>query len=228
MRIRRLILPLALLSSAPAAAVELSGEVGAVSDYRYRGVSLSGRNPAVQGSVTVEHESGLYAELWGSTLGDSNPGNVELDFNAGYSKQLSEHFSIEVYATRYVYPAAGSQDYFEGTATATLSRGPASASLGLSYAPPQSALRDDSGRRHDNVYLSSDATYELPKTPVTLIAHAGHERGAFDEAEGGGKWDWTLGGEVKLNALKLGLSYTGSNADGGDRHGIVASAFVEW
>jgi uncharacterized protein (TIGR02001 family) len=178
--------------------------------------------------VTVEHDSGLYAELWASTLGRANPANCELDFTAGFETDLSKHLSFDLSGTTYVYPRAGSDNYLEGTAKATASFGAAAASLGVSYAPEQRGTRDGAGRRHDNAYAFVEGTYEIPKTPVTLNAHLGHERGAFDEVENGGKWDWSIGGEAKLTPLKLGLAYIGSDADGSDRHALVASAFVEW
>ena len=63
---------------------------------------------------------------------------------------------------------------------------------------------------------------------MTLKSGLGYERGAFDEVEHGGKWDWTLGGEAEFKPVTLGLAYVGSNADGGDRHALVASAFLSW
>lgn len=228
MRANWLIPLLALPWSAPAAAMDVSGELGAVSDYRFRGVSLSNGHPAVQGSVTLEHDSGLFAELWTSTLGSSGPANVELDFTGGYEKELSKHFSFSLSGTGYIYPRAGADNYVEATASGTATYGAASASLGVSYAPAQRGLRDEAGRRHDNVYGFGDAALELSGTPVTLNAHLGYERGAFDEVERGGKWDWSLGAEVKHKGIKLGLSYVGSDADRGDCNALVASAFVEW
>jgi uncharacterized protein (TIGR02001 family) len=227
MRVKGLLL-LLVAWPAPAAALDISGELGAVSDYRYRGVSLSGDHPAVQGSITVEHESGLYGELWTSTLGRTDPANIELDFTGGYEKDLSKHLSFDLSATSYVYPHAASDNYVEGTAKATANFGAASTSLGVSFAPAQRGTRDDIGRRRDNTYVFAEGALDLPKTPVTLNAHLGYERGAFDNVERGGKWDWSFGGEVKLKPMKLGLSYVGSNADGGDRRALVASAFVEW
>jgi uncharacterized protein (TIGR02001 family) len=219
---------IALVWGSSAAAADISGETGAVSDYRYRGVSLSHGRPAVQGSLTIEHDSGLYAEMWGSTLGSGNPANVEVDITGGYSADLSEHVSIDLSGTYYAYPKAGSDNYFEAAALATVTHGKGSASVGVSYAPAQSGTRDEIGRESDNIYLFTSAEYEVPKTPVTLKAGLGFERGAFDEVARGGKWDWMLGGEVELKPAKIGLAYVGSDADGGDRHALVASLFLAW
>ncbi|MEA3081004.1 MAG: hypothetical protein QOD54_672 [Sphingomonadales bacterium] len=218
-----------LWTSAAAAAVDLSGEIGVVSDYRYRGISLSRGRPAVQGTLTLAHDSGLYAEVWASTLErPGDPTSSEVDFTAGYEKDLSEHFSIDLSGTSFAYPSAGADNYFEATAIVTTTRGRASASAGVSYIPRQRATRDEQGRGHDNSYLFGTAEYGLPRTPVTLKAGLGYERGAFDEVEHGGKWDWTLGGEVKLKPAKLGLAYVGSNAGAGDRHALVATLSFAW
>jgi uncharacterized protein (TIGR02001 family) len=209
------------LSSWPssAAAVELSGDVGLVSDYRYRGVSLSRDRSAIQGSLSFESKSGLYGELWASSLGHRLDG--EIDLTGGYEAELSEHFGVDVSGTYYAYPSDSDENYVEGTGAATLSGGPASIRLGLSFVPPQRAITS-------NTYLFAEGTYAIPKSPLSVKAALGYERGAFDEVAHGGKWDWSLSGEAKIASARLGIAYVGSNADGGDRHALVASAFWEW
>ena len=223
MRLLLSILPGLLWASSAAAAVDVSGELSAVSDYRYRGLSLSRGHPAIQGSVTVEHDSGLYGQLWGSTLGSGDPTDSEVDFTAGFSKDLSEALSIDLSETFFAYPSAGSDNYFETTAIATAARGNASASFGFSYVPRQRATGHG-----DNAYLFGSLEVAVPRTPLTLKAGLGYERGAFDEAAHGGKWDWTLGCNAEFKPVRLGLAYVGSDADGGDRDALVASAFVSW
>jgi uncharacterized protein (TIGR02001 family) len=218
----------ALLWAASAAAADLSGEAGVVSDYRYRGVSLSNGNPALQASVTLEHNSGLYATAWGSTLDHGT--QTEVDFTGGYSKDLSKGFSLDVSSTYYSYPSQGSDNYFETTALATMTREGAEASLGYSFVPGQRATRDGNGRRHRNGYAFAKGSYEVPKTPLSLNTSVGYERGWFDEVERGGKWDWSVGAEVKLKPARIGLAYVGSNADAeaGRRHAAMGSLFLSW
>jgi uncharacterized protein (TIGR02001 family) len=218
----------AVLWAVPAAASPLSGDIGLVSDYRYRGLSLSDGNPALQGSLTLEH-GGFYGTVWGSTLrriGD--PSDSEIDLTAGYERELAEWISLDVSATRYFYPSSGGDDYSEASAAVTLSRGSAEATAGLSYAPRQRALRDDSGRRRDDLYAFAGARYAVPRTPVTLAAGAGYERGAFDEVRRGGKWDWTVGAEIERGRAKVGLSCVGSNADGESGHALVGAIALSW
>ena len=40
--------------------ITISGSVTLVSDYRFRGLSLSDKDFAVQPTITISHESGLY------------------------------------------------------------------------------------------------------------------------------------------------------------------------
>jgi uncharacterized protein (TIGR02001 family) len=208
-----------LLWATPAGAAELSGDIGIVTDYRFRGVSLSEGRPAVQGSVVLEGKSGLYGQLWASSLGHRADG--ELDLTGGYETDLSNHVSLDVSGTWYDYPSGSDENYVEGTAAATVARGAASARFGVSYVPPRRA----SGA---NVYAFVEGTYGIPKSPICVKAALGRERGAFDAVEQGGKWDWSLGGEAKVASARVGLAYVGSNADGGDRHAVVASALWEW
>ena len=66
-------LTLVALSAAPAIAQDASpwtveGRIGAVSDYRDRGYTLSAEDPVLQGEFTVSHSSGLYGGVWGAGL----------------------------------------------------------------------------------------------------------------------------------------------------------------
>ena len=211
----------ALLWASPAAAVDVSGNAGLVSDYRYRGVSLSRGRAALQGELALEHDSGLYASLWGSTLG--HDADTEVQLGGGYAADLTERIGIDLSANYFVYPSAASDNYGEATGIVTATFGRVSTDLGVSYAPAQRGTGDA-----DNLYAFGAAAYAAPKSPLKLTAAFGYERGAFDEVAGGGKWDWTLGGEVALAPARLGLAYVGSTADGGRRHALVGSVFLDW
>jgi hypothetical protein len=57
-----------LMTVAGAAHAQFSGTVTAVSDYDFRGVSLSATDPALQASLDWAHDSGLYLGIWGSNI----------------------------------------------------------------------------------------------------------------------------------------------------------------
>src|SRR5688572_31429054 len=75
-------------TKAPEPDYTLSFNVGAVTDYRYRGISQSRLDPALQGGADFAHKSGFYVGTWASTIkwvedagGDAN---AEVDVYGGY------------------------------------------------------------------------------------------------------------------------------------------------
>ena len=87
-------------TAAPQPDAAVSYNIGAVTDYRYRGISQTGRRPALQGGVDYAHGSGFYAGAWASTIRwikDSSlppiataKGPVELDLYGGYKGSVGD------------------------------------------------------------------------------------------------------------------------------------------
>lgn len=213
------------MTPAAAKAADISGEVGVVSDYRYRGVSLSNRHVAVQGSLDLEFENGTYGELWGSTIADDGAGNVELDATAGHVFGISETVSIDLSATYYAYPGHGSANALELNAMLEASRGRLTARAGASFAPPQQGTQDDVGRKTANLYLHSEIACQVDETPLSVHAGIGREDGPWDMREKGAKLDWTLGLEAEWKAARLSFDYVGSNASADGIVGALALRF---
>jgi uncharacterized protein (TIGR02001 family) len=86
------------LICANAAGDQLSGSVSAVSDYRYRGVSLSDNDPAVQASINYDDTSGFYAGAFVSTARFAFESSRELQAISffGYAWRLQSGVSGEV------------------------------------------------------------------------------------------------------------------------------------
>ena len=86
-----------------------------MSDYRYRGVSLSDEKPAAQLSVAYDHASGWYAGAFGSTvqLADQSGRNLQILSYVGYAKRVRSGLSWEVGAGYYAFSSAGGYDYPE-------------------------------------------------------------------------------------------------------------------
>ena len=78
----------ALAADPPKSDWTIAGNAGLFSDYRFRGISLSDKDPAFQPGFTVSHESGLYASVWGSNVADNGGDNIEIDFIGGYATTL--------------------------------------------------------------------------------------------------------------------------------------------
>ena len=94
---------------------EVSGSMTLVSDYRYRGVSLSDEKPAAQLSVAYDHASGWYAGAFGSTvqLADQSGRNLQMLSYVGYAKRARSGLSWEAGAGYYAFSGAGGYDYPE-------------------------------------------------------------------------------------------------------------------
>ncbi len=191
-----------------ASSPKLAFEIGAVSDYRYRGVSLSGGEPAIQAEALLEFEAGFWASAWGSTLSGDD---VELQLAAGYSTDIFSRLNLEVSLNYYAYPSDGSSNYLEGAITLARPFGNFTPKIGLEYAPPQAHLRDDQGRKRDNLYAFVGVDLKLGGTPLTLGGAVGYETGIFDTRERGGKWDWRLGATAETKWLNFDLTYVNSN-----------------
>ena len=81
---------LSLGASASAMAGELSANIGAVSNYMWRGVTQTDDGAAVQGGIDWGHDSGFYLGTWASNIKwatDLSSG-VEVDFYGGYGLQV--------------------------------------------------------------------------------------------------------------------------------------------
>ena len=181
-------------------AFDLTTTLTATSDYRFRGISLSDNDSALQASVEVAHKSGFYAGAWGSTI-KGGAADVELDLYGGWRGSAGS-VDLDVGAVAYVYPSAADLDYVEILASAAYSIGPAELKVGMAYAPDQSNLGSN-----DSFYAYGEVSAGIPNTPVTLTAHVGHEKGSL-AGPTGKKIDWSLGAEVVVDKFTLGLTYT--------------------
>lgn len=145
----------ALASFAPAAYADgsdaapawgpFTAGVSLTSDYRFRGLSNSNRDAAVQGWVQYDHESGFFANIWASNVDfqDSSTydSSVEVDFTVGYNHKFSENTTGTLKAVYYSYPDADAPagaphySYFEGIAAVSHDFGAAAVSGEIDWSP---------------------------------------------------------------------------------------------
>jgi uncharacterized protein (TIGR02001 family) len=203
--------------TAPPSDITISGYVQGVTDYRFRGISLSGGDIAVQGSINVNHSSGFYVGTWASSLEDTPVyGHTEVDLYAGWTGEVASGLTADVGLLYYVYPngKVGDANYFEPYASLTAAIGPATAKFGVAYAWDQDSLGGD-----DNLYLYTDLGAGIPNTPVSLSAHLGYTDGALSPeiltgSGTGGGFDWSLGATFNITEkLSVGASYVGVEGD---------------
>jgi hypothetical protein len=241
-----------MLTATPALAQEetkpftVSGSVALVTDYRFRGVSQSDEKMAIQGGITVTHESGLYAGTWASNLagwGTFGGSNTELDLIAGYKLPVYEGITVDVGATWYMYPGgANTTDFIEPYVKLGGTVGPASATVGVAYAPKQRALGryyfdgaaaaagiyDAPGAKNDNLYIWGDLGAAVPNTPVSVKTHLGYSKGngglgpnGTSVAPTGKYWDWLIGADVAVGPVVLGVAYVGTDISNRERQYLL-------
>ncbi len=230
--------PAAAQEEAPPKPVTVSGSVGLVSDYRFRGVSQSDENLAVQGGFTIAHESGVYIGTWGSNLagwGTFGGANMELDLIAGFKTPIGDGGTLDIGATWYMYPGGfDNTDFIEPYAKLSGTAGPVSLTAGVAYAPKQEALGawyadgtsaangvyDRPGAKGDNLYVWGDAAAGIPGTGLTAKAHIGASSGnkglgpfATSVAPTGAYADWLLGVDYTIPStpLTVGVAYVDTN-----------------
>lgn len=238
--------------AAPPPAITINGTATVVSDYRFRGISQTDKNFAVQGSLTVTHESGLYASVWGSSVDNyvtaSTQANQEIDVIVGFKKTFGSA-TFDIGALYYVYPKTrlagdtSSSNFIEPYFAVSGTVGPVSAKATINYAPKTKALALDQGAsgllpKQDNVYIAGDFSAAIPNTPLGLTAHIGHSFGPSwlaTTGRGNEYTDWALGATLTYKALTLGVSYVDTDTtfftpSGKDaaKGGIVATLGVSF
>lgn len=199
--------------AAPEPNYTLSFNVGAVTDYRYRGISQSRLNPALQGGIDFAHKSGFYVGTWASTIqwikdagGNSD---VEIDLYGGYKTTFSG-VGIDVGALRYYYPdnqlgvnADTTELYLAG------SWGPGSLKWSHAVTNIFGFANSDGSD-----YFDLSASFDLPWYGLTLAPHIGHQSIENNSFFSYTDWSLTLGKDFG-NGLSASLAYVDTNAKSG-------------
>ncbi|MFS0738471.1 TorF family putative porin [Sphingomonas sp. 1P06PA] len=238
---------IAMLAAAPAFAqteppkpLTVTGSVGLVSDYRFRGVSQTDEEMAVQGGATVTHESGVYGGFWGSNLagwGTFGGANMELDLFGGIKVPVGGG-TLDVGLTWYMYPGGFSDtDFAEPYVKLSGTAGPVNLLAGVAYAPKQQALGrvfftgadsaagvpNAPGDKEDNLYVWGDISSGIPNTPVTVKGHIGYSEGnaglgpnGTSLAPTGKYWDWLVGADFTTGPLTFGVAYVDTDIGKGE------------
>ena len=192
-------------------------ELGVVSDYRFRGLSLSDEQTALQGGVTASLANGAYGYAWASTIDEYGAGadgkgaTVEVDFVLGWAGSVAG-FDVDASAQLYAYPGGSGVNYVEFPVSVSRATGEWRGTLGAAYAPAQRALGDD-----DNSYGWAAIAWE--GAPLQVELRAGYEDGAYAPS---GKWDWSAGVSRAFGPVVAGVAYVDSD-DPASSAGIVVS-----
>ena len=210
---------------APASVHTLTGNIGFFSQYIFRGLTQTDRDPALQGGFDYAHASGLYAGTWASNISwlrdqatpaYSRGGSLEWDFYGGYKGTFGKSdFSYDLGTLYYWYPGtanpaagipgapsikANTWEVYAGVGWKWLT-----AKYSYSISNKTFAVRDSRG----TWYLDLSANVPLgefvkPLDGVTLMAHWGKQ----DYDGNDGRLAASNDAVFSYEDWKLGLSYT--------------------
>ena len=234
----------AIAQTAPApapapTASPITANVTVVNDYRYRGISQSNFNPAIQGGFDYAHESGFYIGNWNSSIswitdqwGPVNNGGpiksapVEMDFYAGFKKELiAPGFASDIGVLQYYYPITGvvNTSQFKNFNTTEIyaaqnfTTGPLTGFVKYSYAV--TTLFGFYGSTGSS-YADLTVNYDTGIWGITANAHVGYQYFAGTSSTAGVSnsslytyTDWKLGLTKDFGGgLSLSAAYVDTNA----------------
>jgi uncharacterized protein (TIGR02001 family) len=199
-----------LCACASGASAQLSGTLSGVSDYRYRGNTLTDRMPAAQAGVTYDDPKGWYAGAFASTVRLKPPGGPSSYFQtiayAGYATRLAAGISAEVGGDYSAFGEASELNYgevFVGAATESLS-------ARIYYSPRYF------GESSNAVYGEINATQPLVDR-LRLHVHAGVLRYRYESPYGitartepmQNVFDARIGLRIDLEPFQLEVAWVG-------------------
>lgn len=199
-----------------ASSITISGSATLVSDYRFRGISQTDKDFAIQGGITLSHDSGFYVSTWGSSIDDyvASGSDQEIDFIVGWKKSFESGTTLDMGLLYYYYPGTGgaNSDFFEPYVAVSHTFGPVTGKLTANYAWKQSGLSIGAGKE-DNLYIGADLSAGIPDTPISVSGHFGHSFGPSYLTIGDGYSDWNVGVSYTYKNLTIGALYVDTDGD---------------
>ena len=194
-----------LLLACGVAAADVAYNVAVTTDYRFRGVSQSAKDPAIQGGVDFSDKSGFYLGAWASTIDFGTldrSADLEVDLYGGY-KWKAANVEWDVGLIHYAYPGSSSgtdlpftEVYVGGT------YGPVSAKY--FYTNDFTGTTDKGAH-----YITASGNIDLG-SGFTLGLSIGHSRGGGVKdplAFGSTYTDYKIGVSKEFSGVKFDLSY---------------------
>jgi uncharacterized protein (TIGR02001 family) len=165
--------------------VSLSFNIGAASDYVFRGVSQTDEHPQVFGGVDATLGSIGYAGVWASNVDFNDSTDAEVDIYAGVKPTLGA-VSLDLGVIYYGYvdaPSGSDYGYWEGKVAASVPAGPATLGAAVYYSP------DFFGGTGDAWYYEANGSIAVPDSNFTFSGALGRQ-----EVKGSGDYTtWNLG-----------------------------------
>lgn len=198
--------------AAPAATPEhtFTGNVTVATDYRFRGISQTFKEPTIQGGFDYSHSSGFYVGNWNSNVSGNSftDGSIEMDLYAGYKFAITPDFTADVGALYYYYPGAqisGGEKYN----TTELYVAGTYKWFTVKYS---NAVSDFFGAPNSDGsdYLELNANFEV-MDKTTLGFHVGHQN--VKNVDNADYTDYKISLSRDFGFATIGLAVVGTDAD---------------
>jgi uncharacterized protein (TIGR02001 family) len=199
-----LLLGFALPSSAQSG---FGGTVGVVSDYVYRGLSLTRGEPALQAGAHYTSLQGWTVGIWGSTVEFNwwDGRTAELDAFASYRWSIDRDWTASVSVTHYAYPWNDNRfdyDYDELAGSIGFRN---MAFLTVTWSPNADRFTPY-GYVSDKDVFSFEAAFAIP-LGYSFTANAGIGYYDLSSLVGDGYTYWNAGLSYDFNAWRADISY---------------------
>jgi len=207
-----LALAAALAVATPAISyADVSFNIGAVTDYRYRGISQTRGEPALQGGADYSNGP-FYVGAWASNIkwikdfgGDAD---VEIDLYGGFKGEITKELTYDVGVLTYQYPSNKMNPNANTTEIyGALTYGPAT--LKYSHALTDTFANPDS---KNSYYLDLSAGFDVG-SGVTLTPHIGYQKITGPFSGPGSYTDYALTVSKDFSGLVVSGSVIGTDAD---------------
>ncbi|WP_288407254.1 TorF family putative porin [uncultured Herbaspirillum sp.] len=207
--------PAAAAADTSASPLHLTGNIGVVSQYVFRGTTQTNQKPALQGGFDLNHDNGLYAGVWLSNvswISDGNPAasaSLEADLYGGWKPALNDWLSGDIGVLHYAYPGS----YPAGMTkpdTTELYLGVDAKWIAFKYSYSTGDTFGNAGTS-GTTYADLSVNHEL-FAGINGLAHIGRQHYTGPNASSLSYTDWKLGLSRDYSGYVLGLAYTGSNA----------------
>jgi uncharacterized protein (TIGR02001 family) len=197
------------LAAAQAASSPVAGNLSLVSDYRFRGLTQTFEEPALQGGFDYAHASGFYLGNWNSSISDTffagSP--LEMDLYAGYKPTFGD-VALDLGILYYYYP--GSDAAGIGRIDNTeLYAGAAWKWLSAKYFHAVSDFFGAPDTKNSN-YIDLTASFSFG-AGWGLVGHVGHQK--VKNASALDYTDYKLGVTKDVAGWVLGAAFIDTDAD---------------
>jgi uncharacterized protein (TIGR02001 family) len=206
---------------------EISANVALVSDYRFRGISQTGQDAAVQGGFDAAFGPGFYIGTWASSVDfgdlpaeDGSYGTMEIDYYAGWASSIGDtDFGVDVGYMYYQYPGDTTdpegdyQEFYIGGSWKDLS-------LKVNYSDDYYAETDEFW------YVSGDYSFTLLED-LTIGLHVGYnmleelefrdngsvKQGGFLSSDEDAYTDYSVTVTYNWATVDFSVAYVGTDLD---------------